>query len=44
MNEILDNNFKELYPNISAALKEASFIGIDCEFTGINHQSIPHAT
>ncbi|KAF7995092.1 hypothetical protein HCN44_004564 [Aphidius gifuensis] len=44
MNEILDNNFKEFYPKISTALKEASFIGIDCEFTGINHQSIPHAT
>lgn len=44
MNEVLDNEFKELYPKISKALKEASFIGIDCEFTGITHEKIPHAT
>ncbi|XP_078035715.1 pre-piRNA 3'-exonuclease trimmer isoform X2 [Augochlora pura] len=35
MNEVLDNNFHQIYQDISIDLKNASFIAIDAEFTGI---------
>ncbi|XP_043260056.1 pre-piRNA 3'-exonuclease trimmer-like [Colletes gigas] len=35
MNEVLNNNFKELYPELETTIKNASFIAFDAEFTGI---------
>nr|XP_033323389.1 pre-piRNA 3'-exonuclease trimmer-like isoform X1 [Megalopta genalis] len=35
MEEVLDNNFDEIYPDIESTIKNATFISIDAEFTGI---------
>lgn len=36
MNEILDEKFKEFYPEFEKLIKNASFIAIDTELTGIS--------
>ena len=40
MNEVVDKNFKTLYPKIEEAIKKASFISIDAEFTGIQSSEV----
>ncbi|XP_076646036.1 pre-piRNA 3'-exonuclease trimmer [Halictus rubicundus] len=40
MNEVVDQNFEELYPDIENSIKNASFISIDSEFSGL--QSFDH--
>nr|XP_031827939.1 pre-piRNA 3'-exonuclease trimmer-like isoform X1 [Nomia melanderi] len=35
MKDIIDKNFEESYPDVHSAIKEASFVAIDTEFTGI---------
>lgn len=35
MNEITNENFKEIYPQLEHALKDAHFITFDSEFSGI---------
>ncbi|OAD62005.1 Poly(A)-specific ribonuclease PARN-like domain-containing protein 1 [Eufriesea mexicana] len=35
MNEVLDKNFKTLYPRLETDIRNATFIAIDAEFTGI---------
>ncbi|XP_029056046.2 pre-piRNA 3'-exonuclease trimmer-like isoform X1 [Osmia bicornis bicornis] len=36
MNEVLDENFKEFYPELEKLINNASFIAIDTELTGIS--------
>lgn len=38
MNEVSEENFKSLYPELKRAINNASFITIDAEFTGINSE------
>ena len=40
MNEVVDKNFKTLYPKIEEAIKKASFFSIDAEFTGIQSSEV----
>ncbi|XP_076289779.1 pre-piRNA 3'-exonuclease trimmer [Lasioglossum baleicum] len=35
MNEVVDKNFQELYPDIEDSIKNATFIAMDSEFSGI---------
>lgn len=35
MNRVTNENFKETYPHVERALKNASFIAIDAEFSGL---------
>ncbi|XP_063983314.1 pre-piRNA 3'-exonuclease trimmer-like isoform X2 [Diachasmimorpha longicaudata] len=44
MNEILDENFRIYYPKIENSLKNASFIAVDAEFSGINTDNVPELT
>lgn len=44
MNEILDENFKNFYPKIENTLKNASFVAIDAEFSGIDNDIVPELT
>lgn len=40
MNNIVNSNFKQLYPKVENALKNASFIAIDAEFSGIKKSNV----
>ncbi|XP_053598908.1 pre-piRNA 3'-exonuclease trimmer [Microplitis demolitor] len=40
MNEILDNNFINNYDKIKLSLKNATFIAIDAEFSGIKEENV----
>ncbi|XP_011306351.1 poly(A)-specific ribonuclease PARN-like domain-containing protein 1 isoform X2 [Fopius arisanus] len=44
MNEILDDNFMNSYPKIEYTLKNASFIAVDAEFSGIDSENVPELT
>ncbi|XP_015602322.1 pre-piRNA 3'-exonuclease trimmer isoform X2 [Cephus cinctus] len=36
MNEVTANNFQQLYPKVENALKNATFFGVDLEFSGLH--------
>ena len=36
MIEVTNHNFNSIYPHLESALKDASFIAIDTELSGIN--------
>lgn len=40
MNDVIDQNFKQLYPKLEEAIKKASFITIDAEFSGIQSKEV----
>lgn len=40
MNNITSENFKEIYPQLERILKDASFIAIDTELSGIEADNI----
>lgn len=40
MIDVTNENFNTIYPHLESALKDASFIGIDTEFTGINVEDV----
>lgn len=40
MIEVTSENFNTIYPNLERALKNANFIAIDTEFTGLNVDDI----
>ncbi|XP_076232531.1 pre-piRNA 3'-exonuclease trimmer isoform X2 [Calliopsis andreniformis] len=40
MKEVLDKNFNRVYPRLEEAVKNASFIAIDAEFTGIQSSEV----
>ncbi|XP_014481530.1 PREDICTED: poly(A)-specific ribonuclease PARN-like domain-containing protein 1 [Dinoponera quadriceps] len=40
MNEVTSENFKEIYPQLERTLKDASFIAIDTELSGIDADNI----
>ncbi|KAK0160853.1 hypothetical protein PV328_008219 [Microctonus aethiopoides] len=40
MDNIVNSNFKQLYPKVENALKNASFIAIDAEFSGIKKSNV----
>ncbi|XP_015111396.1 pre-piRNA 3'-exonuclease trimmer [Diachasma alloeum] len=44
MNEILDENFRSYYSKIEDTFKNASFIAIDAEFSGIDSENVPKLT
>lgn len=41
MVEVNNKNFKKLFPKIEIAIKNASFISIDAEFSGIKDHKVP---
>lgn len=43
MIEVTNENFNTIYPHLESALKNASFIGIDTELTGINVEDIKNS-
>lgn len=40
MNNVTSQNFKEIYPHLERTLKDASFIAIDTELSGIKSDNI----
>lgn len=40
MNEVLDKDFKILYPRLESDIRNATFIAIDAEFTGIYSEEV----
>lgn len=40
MIEVTSENFNTIYPHFERVLKDASFIAIDTEFTGLNVEDI----
>ncbi|XP_026824613.1 pre-piRNA 3'-exonuclease trimmer isoform X2 [Ooceraea biroi] len=43
MNEVTNQNFSKVYPHLEATLKNASFIAIDGEFTGITGDDVKNS-